>query len=96
MASARLAGGSGWPEVVRSPLTSTIDSAIDVASQASLCTLLCEEVVHSSLAIEALESTRMAVVGGAKEKLHFRLSRWQGYWHGEQSCAHAMCRLVWA
>ena len=37
MASARLAGGSGWPEVVRSPLTSTIDSAIDVASQASLC-----------------------------------------------------------
>ena len=38
MASARLAGGSGWPEVVRSPLTSTIESAIDVASQASLCT----------------------------------------------------------
>ena len=39
------------------------------------------------------------VLGGAKEKLHLRLSRWQGYiayWQGEQSCAHVMCRLVWA
>ena len=36
------------------------------------------------------------LLGGAKEKLHMRLSRWQGYWQGEQSCAHVMCRLVWA
>jgi hypothetical protein len=38
----------------------------------------------------------MIIIGGAKEKLHLRLSRWQGYWQGEQSCAHVMCRLVWA
>ena len=37
MASARLAGGSDWPAVVGRPPTSTINLAIDVAPEASLC-----------------------------------------------------------
>ena len=43
---------------------------------------------------EIMEITVSGILGGAKEKSHLRLSRWQWYWQGEQSCALAMCRLV--